>query len=263
MIYATGLDEATGEPVDLSDTHSRLGRMTVTHQAAVTDELILEVLTAENTAEVAVALSAALEGPGQRTPIAVAPKMEASNPRGVESPASETAAVDADQGPLNGASVPAKGSAAKDDVTPSPTTAGTQSGRASNRAVSGGAPAAVLHTDGLWLADGTRVELGPPIVHVGQVAELAYTHHLGYRLTAKYNEPGQIWITEAACQEFGIDVAAISRRDRAKSLRQLTENIDFVTGAVNEGWSLGGAGRTLTLTGWAPGPASIETTSAV
>lgn len=243
MIYATGLDEATGEPIDLSDTHSRLGRMTVTHRAAVTDELILEVLTAENTAEVAAALSAALEGPGQRAPVALAPKMEASNPRGVESPASETTAVDADQGPLNEASVPAKGSAAKDDATPAPATAGTQSGRASNRAVSGGAPAAVLHTDGLWLADGTRVELGTPIVHVGQVAELAYTHHLGYRLTAKYNEPGQIWITEAACQEFGIDVDAISRRDRAKSLRQLTENIDFVTGAVNDGWSLGGAGE--------------------
>ena len=42
---------------------------------------------------------------------------------------------------------------------------------------------------------------------------------------------------------FGIDVEAISRRDRAKSLRQLTEGIDFVTLAVAEGWSLGGGGE--------------------
>ena len=80
-------------------------------------------------------------------------------------------------------------------------------------------------------------------MHVGQVAELAYTHHIGYQLTPKFAEPGQIWITEEACSAFGIDVEAISRRDRAKSLRQLTEGIDFVTLAVNEGWSLGGAGE--------------------
>ena len=80
-------------------------------------------------------------------------------------------------------------------------------------------------------------------MHVGQAAELAYTHHIGYQLTPKFAEPGQIWVTEEACSAFGIDVEAISRRDRAKSLRQLTEGIDFVTLAVNEGWSLGGAGE--------------------
>ena len=55
---------------------------------------------------------------------------------------------------------------------------------------------------------------------------------------------------------FGIDVEAISRRDRAKSLRQLTAGLDFVTLAVADGWSLGGRGRIPTLTGWAPGPGS-------
>ena len=60
----------------------------------------------------------------------------------------------------------------------------------------GGAPAAVLHTDGLWLTDGTCIEHAQPIVHVGQVAELAYAHHIGYQLTPKFSEPGQIWITE-------------------------------------------------------------------
>ena len=53
-----------------------------------------------------------------------------------------------------------------------------------------GAPAAVLHTDGLWLSDGTRVELTEPIVHVGQVAELAYSHHIGYQLTAEIRRAG-------------------------------------------------------------------------
>lgn len=244
MIYATGRDEATGGPIDLSDTHSRLGRMTVTQQAPVTDQLILAVLAATNSDEVAAVLTTALEGSGHREPGAVAPAVEASNTSGVDSPTSDASgAVDTDQRPLDEASAPAEGSVANDDATPAPAAASSRSGRASSRAVSGGAPAAVLHTDGLWLADGTHVELATPIVHVGQVAELAYTHNLGYRLTAKYAEPGQIWITEAACQEFGIDVEAISRRDRAKSLRQLTENIDFVTGAINEGWSLGGAGE--------------------
>ena len=115
--------------------------------------------------------------------------------------------------------------------------------KASPAAVHAGSPAAVLHTDGLWLSDGTRVDLADPIVHVGQVAELAYTHTIGYQLTATFAEPGQIWLTDEFCRLVGIDVEAINRRDRAKSLRQLTEGIDFVTLALAEGWSLGGAGE--------------------
>ncbi len=62
-------------------------------------------------------------------------------------------------------------------------------------------------------------------------------------MTPKFAEPGQIWLTEQACSAFGIDVEAISRRDRAKSLRQLTVGIDFVTLAVHHRLSLGGAGE--------------------
>ena len=130
-------------------------------------------------------------------------------------------------------------------------TANPPSGRSSGKratdnsavAQTGGVPAAVLHTDGLWLADGTHVELDAAPVHAGQVAELAYTHNIGYQLTPKYAETAQIWVTEAACRAFGIDVEAISRRDRAKSLRQLTAGLDFVTLAVADGWSMGGAGE--------------------
>ena len=136
---------------------------------------------------------------------------------------------------------------APDNDPPAAVQRDTRSRRAAGGAkavfVPHGSPAAVLHTDGLWLADGTRVELTETIVHVGQAAELAYSHNIGYQLTPKFCEPGQIWITEQACQALGIEVKAISRRDRAKSLRQLTEGIDFVTLAVNEGWSLGGAGE--------------------
>ncbi|WP_197429151.1 hypothetical protein, partial [Microbacterium sp. CCH5-D1] len=35
------------------------------------------------------------------------------------------------------------------------------------------ASVAVLHTDGVWLPDGSRVDLEEPIVHAGQIALLA------------------------------------------------------------------------------------------
>ena len=241
MIYTPGRDETTGAPIDLSDTHTRLGRLVITRRAALTEQTVLAVLLAESTAEVADALTAALGVAVEYT--------EASTPaagdHSAEEPEPVSAARVVDQTPVADAAP-----SAEDEVAPSgdepqeePAKAPAKRSTGGAQVATGGAPAAVLHTDGLWLTDGTRIELAEPIVHVGQVAELAYTHHIGYQLTAKFSEPGQIWITEDACRAFGIDVEAISRRDRAKSLRQLTEGIDFVTLAVNEGWSLGGAGE--------------------
>jgi len=247
MIYAPGRDEVTGEPIDLSDTHSRLGRMTVTRRTAVTDELIVRVLTAENTAELAAVLTAALQVSANPELVDAEPEMKSRNTTSADSPTAEARAGDTNRKTRTETSAAAEAEieapAAIDDEPAPRARAGTQSRRGPSKAAPSGAPAALLHTDGLWLADGTRVELATPIVHVGQVAELAYAHNLGYPLSAKYSEPGQIWITEDACREFGIDTDAISRRDRAKSLRQLTENIDFVTLAVTSGWSLGGAGE--------------------
>ena len=244
MIYTLGRDEATNAPIDLSDTHSRLGRMTATRRAVVTDETILAVLIAETPTEVAAALTAALDVPADSEAVEFAPAPQARSTGG-DAPRADASSVDADGSAVDDASGPAEAPAVIDDRQPQPPVKGARSRRtpSSAKAPTGGSPVAVLHTDGLWLADGTCVELTEPIVHVGQVAELAYTHNIGYQLTPKYSEPGQIWITDEACRAFGIDVDAISRRDRAKSLRQLTEGIDFVTLAVDEGWSLGGAGE--------------------
>ena len=239
MIYSPGRDEATGAPLDLSDSHTRLGRLVTAGTAALTDATVLDVLLAESTADVAAALTAAL---GVQV---VSPATESSPIKEAEP---SSAAVDA------AADLSAESPAATAEHEPAESDSGsghTESTPAPRRrkrtsageAVVGGVPAAVLHTDGLWLPDGSRIEFNEPPVHVGQVAELAYTHHLGYHLSATFAEPGQIWITEDACASFGIDVESISRRDRAKSLRQLTEGIEFVTLAVAAGWSLGGAGE--------------------
>ena len=243
MIYTPGRDETTGTPIDLSDTHTRLGRMVIAQSAALTDKTVLAVLLAESTTEVAEALTAALGVPAD---YAAEPAPTAHDSR-TDKPEAAVTDPAVDQAPTVDAT-PADDEVAAssaDEPQAEPAAKATRARRSTGGAqvAAGGAPAAVLHTDGLWLTDGTCIELAEPIVHVGQVAELAYTHHIGYQLTPKFSEPGQIWITEDACSTFGIDVEAISRRDRAKSLRQLTEGIDFVTLAVNEGWSLGGAGE--------------------
>ena len=243
MIYTPGRDESTGTPIDLSDSHTRLGRLVITRQAELTDQAVIAVLLAESRAEVAEALTAALGVPADYDEKPT-PALPDSDPLSAvadgETPAVQDIAAD-DAAPAQDESVESSSAPSDDESPPTGTTRPRRSTSAPQTAT-GGAPAAVLHTDGLWLTDGTHVELPEPIAHVGQVAELAYTHHIGYQLTPKFAEPGQIWITEEACDAYGIDVEAISRRDRAKSLRQLTEGIDFVTLAVNQGWSLGGGG---------------------
>jgi hypothetical protein len=236
MIYTPTRDETTGAPVDLSDSHTRLGRLVTNHRAALTDEIVLAILLAESSADVAAALTGALamsaDLPEEPAPAAV------NEPALTERPV----APEAEQRPaVSTPPADPEATSSADEVTPA--AEARRRPKPPAEAAVGGAPAAVLHTDGLWLSDGTNITFDEPIVHVGQVAELAYTHHIGYQLTPKFAEPGQIWITEDACEAFGVDVEAISRHDRAKSLRQLTEGIDFVTLAVQEGWSLGGGGE--------------------
>ncbi|AGB27337.1 hypothetical protein Mycsm_07243 (plasmid) [Mycobacterium sp. JS623] len=238
MIYTPTRDQATGASVDLSDSHTRLGRLVATHHATLTDKIVLAILLAESRDDVAAALTGAL---GMN---ADAPEVPAAAPVGHPAPVTEepaSATDEAEQGPTDAPEALEAAAPADEEATPLTNT--RRRSETPDKAVAGGAPAAVLHTDGLWLTDGTHITLDEPIQHVGHVAELAYTHHIGYQLTPKFAEPGQIWITEDACEAFGIDIEAISRRDRAKSLRQLTEGIDFVTLAVKEGWSLGGAGE--------------------
>lgn len=231
FIYAVGRDENTQTVIDLADTHTRLGRMVVAARAEVTHELLVEILNTETDDQLAAALTAVLHIPG--------------------TPAKQLAAVEGEQPP---AQVTVEEAVKEPTPTDEPSTdeaadsAGTSressargGGRAAKPAVElGGIVAAVLHTDGLWLPDGTCAELSEPLVHVGQVAQLAWQHHVGYRLSEKFSEPGQIWVTEDVCRAIGIDVEAISRRDPNKSLRELTAELDFVTLAADEGWGFGG-----------------------
>ena len=63
MIYTPDRDETTGAPIDLSDSHTRLGRLVITQSAALTDKTVFAVLLAESTTEVAAALTTALGVP--------------------------------------------------------------------------------------------------------------------------------------------------------------------------------------------------------
>ena len=95
MIYTPGRDETTGTPIDLSDTHTRLGRMVITQSAAITDKTVLAVLLAESTAEVAEALTAAL---GVPTDYAAVPAPTAHDSR-TETPEAAVTDPPVDQAP--------------------------------------------------------------------------------------------------------------------------------------------------------------------
>jgi hypothetical protein len=204
-------------------------------------DTIVAVLKAQSSVEIADALTLALDiaadAPSPQMPPAVS-----TDSTGGEASTSNHASAASRDGRVDVQHISQSASTVRDRA-PKRTDGRTRRADKPAATATGGAPAAVLHTDGLWLADGTHVQFDTPIVHVGQVAQLAYTHNIGYQITPKFAEPGQIWITEQACLEFGIDVEAISRRDRAKSLRQLTEGLDFVTLAVTDGWNMGGAGE--------------------
>lgn len=240
MVYGPSAPVEADGPVDLSDSHTRLGRLVVAARAELTEQTILGMLLAESTEEVGAVLRAAL-GPAVDADGHTA---EAAGGGDLDAPAPTQAAAEAE----------ADGDTA--DAAPNaPSAATTKTAGAAGRrrratgggrpAGLGGSPAAVLHTDGLWMADGTRREVPEPITHVGQVAELAYTHNLGYQLSAKYAEPGQVWITEDACRGFGVDVDLVLEKkpkDRDAVLRECTQGIAFVADAVAQGWKLGGGG---------------------
>jgi len=237
FIYAVGLDENTSTVIDLADTHTRLGRMTVADRVDLTHDLIIELLSTGTDDQLAVALNAALSIPAA-IGVPVEAEQSAAAPVGLppigvsgEVPAEETTPGDGD-GPDY---------SAEEQPVVKPDGAGRGRRPAKPAVKLGGVVAAVLHTDGLWLPDGTCMELSEPIVHVGQVAELAWQHNIGYRLSEKFSEPGQIWVTEDVCRAVGVDVESISRRDPDKSLRELTAELDFVTHAADAGWGFGGA----------------------
>ncbi|SHN88839.1 hypothetical protein SAMN05660350_04829, partial [Geodermatophilus obscurus] len=112
------------------------------------------------------------------------------------------------------------------------------------------APAAVLHTDGVWLPDGNRHDLPAGLTHVGHLADLVHELGLGTQVTNWRSEPGQLWVTGAALAALGVDVAKIPAdpTERVEAVYQLTRGAPLVELAQAEGWQLGGSGDG--LRGW-------------
>ncbi|MEY8019166.1 hypothetical protein [Mycobacterium servetii] len=258
MVYGPARPEEGSTPVDLSDTHTRLGRLVTIARADLTENAILAMLMAESTADVSAALSAALG-----VPLATRGHVESvivERPRGTTPVADDATGDSAEPQPDNGRGVDSVtdpvGSAESEPAPagklPSAAAAPPRRRGADSSDVSlGGDPAAVLHIDGLWMPDRTKHEVVNGNAHIGQVAELVYTNDLGYQLTRESDEPGQIWLTEEMCRAFGIDVDAVLEKkpkDRDAVIREVTEGLPFVTEAISQGWRLGGAGPDATAT---------------
>ncbi len=145
---------------------------------------------------------------------------------------------------------PAAPAAARQPASPVPTAAAASPGQrehttrtASSSAVFAG-PAAVLHTDGIWMPDGTHRDLPQPLSHVGHIAALVDELHLGTQVTSYRSEPGQIWVTDAMLRQLDIDTTDLDKGDstRGTQLRERTAESVLVTAAREEGWKLGGKG---------------------
>lgn len=261
MLYAPARAEDGEAPKDLSDTHTRLGRLVTVARVELTEQTVLAVVLAESTSDVAQALTSAvgLPAPADAPAENLAAEHEQLDvdAQGIEADAEPGLAE-----PVPAVDVASADAATVDDVVddqavseppseaPAPASdaeAGTGPNRAARRRapkkpkeISGPQlPAAVLHTDGLWLPDGTRIDVPDTVVHVGHVAELAYAHDIAYWLTPNYSEQGQIWITADACATFGIDADALGLK-KHEALQELTKDLEFVTAATADGWILGG-----------------------
>ncbi|OHU47147.1 hypothetical protein BKG82_26175 [Mycobacteroides chelonae] len=260
MLYALRGGEDAVSARDLADTHSdKLGRLLVMRELPITDEMILAVVQSESAQVLAEVFSEALGisnslavGQGVSIPAEVPTTEAVEDITGVElsqgDPAANEAVVESPQPAVAKEEVqpaidPPAAAESVPEKKPAKTTKKTGSGKVGPPA-GPRTPAAVLHTDGLWFPDGTHIELRDPIVHIGQIAELIFTHDLGYQLTERYAEPGQIWVTEDACRGFGIDVDAFDKAKRSQSVRRVTEGIDFATLAVAQGWRFGKGGGT-------------------
>lgn len=109
------------------------------------------------------------------------------------------------------------------------------------------AAAAVLHTDGVWLPDGERVELSKPIEHLGDVAKLIATLRLGHKNGWK-TEDGQLFVTADAAAELGIPIAQLPKYEIPKALKELTLDHPLVVGAIEAGFEVGGKDHSLNAT---------------
>lgn len=108
-------------------------------------------------------------------------------------------------------------------------------------------PAAVLHTDGLYLPGGIHHAVSD-INTIGDVAQLALDHGLGYDYDDYHHYEGQVWITDAAAKELGVPIEAIDDvrpARRTQAFKEATKGIRFLN---TTDWSLGGDPES--ITGW-------------
>ncbi|WP_242085862.1 CHC2 zinc finger domain-containing protein [Microbacterium lacticum] len=112
------------------------------------------------------------------------------------------------------------------------------------------APLGVLHTDGLWLPTGERINIRGQIQHAGQLAQLATDLNLGTRINqgtngARKTERGQIFLTMDAALAIGLPLDTLPEStdsDYGKMLRETTKGHPFITMATDAGFSLSGDG---------------------
>jgi hypothetical protein len=109
------------------------------------------------------------------------------------------------------------------------------------------AAAAVLHSDGVWLPDGERVELTEPIRHLGDVATLIAKLRLGH-MNGWKTEDGQLFVTADAAIALGIPVDQLPKYDVPKALKELTVDHPLILGAIEAGFEVGGKERSLNAT---------------
>jgi hypothetical protein len=109
------------------------------------------------------------------------------------------------------------------------------------------APAAVAHSDGIWLPDGTRRDLPEQLAHVGHLARLVDELNLGTQVTDRRTEPGQLWVTGDLLARLGVTVEEIPEDParRGDAAKQLTKGTPLVDDALQAGWNLGGSGDSL------------------
>lgn len=108
-------------------------------------------------------------------------------------------------------------------------------------------PAAVLHTDGLYLPGGIHHPVSN-INTIGDVAQLALDHELGWDYDEYHHYEGQIWLTDGAAHQLGIPLESVNDvrpSKRTQAFKEATKGITFLNAAD---WSLGGDSDS--MTGW-------------
>lgn len=157
--------------------------------------------------------------------------------------------LDAPEGEPSAAAAPQEQPAtAAPDLAPATTPAAATPRRGNSSTFR--ASVAVLHTDGLWLPDGTRLELTEEISHAGQVAMLAAMVGLGTQINTgpsklRRTERGQVYVTRDFALSLGIPFDQLPNpgtfRYREK-LHDATADASFVALARQAGFQVSGKG---------------------